>query len=105
MSSLPAQEPPLGFRRTSLALGLSRVRALRSPARALGLGFVLVVLIAVADLLTGYEIRLAILYLIPISLVTSLARPRWGFTAPVCGGTMSVVANRARHTHSRHLDF
>jgi len=86
MSSLPVPDPPLGFRRSSLALGLSRVRALQSPAAALGLGFALVVLIAVADLLTGYEIRLSILYLIPISLVTWLAGPRWGLAASACAG-------------------
>jgi len=105
MSSLPVPDPPLGFRRSSLALGLSRVRALQSPAAALGLGFALVVLIAVADLLTGYEIRLSILYLIPISLVTWLAGPRWGLAASACAGATWVLTNHSSHTYSHHFYF
>jgi hypothetical protein len=64
-SAMPAQSDspglPLGLRLSSLALGLGRVPALQSQAGVLGLASALVVVIAVADYATGYEIRLAIL--------------------------------------------
>ncbi|HZQ71955.1 MAG TPA: hypothetical protein VFB08_03490, partial [Burkholderiales bacterium] len=40
------------------------------PAVAVCAGLVLVAAIAAADYATGYEIRLAVLYLIPIGIVT-----------------------------------
>ena len=59
-------------------------RSLQPPAtaavpRSVGLlaaCFALVGLVAIADYLTGYEIRLAILYLVPIALLSALGLAR-----------------------------
>ena len=97
--------PPLGLRLSSLALGLGRVPALQSPATVLGLGLAMVVAIAAADYATGYEIRLAILQLIPIALVTWLVGRRWGLALSAIAVAAWFIAFRSSHYYSHEFYF
>ena len=74
------------FRQKRLATVARAVAA--SPAGAVSASVVLVLLIAVADLATGYELSLSILYLVPVFLVTWFA----GFPAAVGLALASTIA-------------
>jgi signal transduction histidine kinase len=74
------------FRQRRLATVARAVAA--SPAGAASASVVLVLLIALADLATGYEFTLSILYLIPIFLVTWFV----GFPAAVALSVVSTLA-------------
>jgi signal transduction histidine kinase len=73
-------------------LGAISKRAIRhlaaSPARTIAVSLVLVLLVCLADLDTGYEFTLSILYLIPIFLTTWMV----GFPAGVFMSIASTVA-------------
>lgn len=62
-------------------------QALSHPARAATISIGLVVLIALLDFVTGYEMRLAMLYIIPIALATWVGGARSGALA----GTVAVA--------------
>ena len=97
--------PPLGLRLSSLALGLGRVPALQSRAGVLALAFALVLAVAAADYATGYEIRLAILQLIPIALVTWLVGRGWGLALSAIAVAAWFIAFRSSHYYSHEFYF
>ena len=105
----PAQadppHPPLGLRLSSLALGLERIPAFQSRAAVLGLAFALVLAVAAADYATGYEIRLAILQLIPIALVTWLVGRRWGLVLSAIAVAAWFIAFQSSHHYSHEFYF
>ena len=49
-----------------------------SPAVTFAAGVILVLAIGVIDKLTGYDLHLGVLYLLPITMVTWSAGLRWG---------------------------
>ncbi|HTO49329.1 MAG TPA: ATP-binding protein [Burkholderiales bacterium] len=106
---MPAQSDspslPLGLRLSSLALGLGRVPALQSRAGVLALAFALVLAVAAADYATGYEIRLAILQLIPIALVTWLVGRRWGLALSAIAVAAWFIEFRSSHDYSHEFYF
>lgn len=73
------------------------------PVLALSVAATMIGLVAAADYATGYEIRLAILYLLPISLATWIAGARWGVAAAFASTTAWLLAFRASHPYE--LDF
>src|SRR5262245_20572134 len=97
--------PPLGLRLSSLALGLGRVRALQSRSAVLTLALALVLAVAAADYATGYEIRLAILQLIPIALVTWLVGSRWGLVLSAIAVAAWFIAFQSSHSYSHESYF
>ena len=94
-----------GFRVSSLSLGLDRLGASGSPALVVAIGFALVGVIALADYLTGYEVRLATLNLLPIAAVTWLAGRRWGLAASALAAGLWLFAFSGSHYYSHELYF
>ena len=81
----PAASPP------------SRTMApLLRPATAIAVAAVLVAAISVADYTTGFEVRIAILYLAPVSLVTWAAGRPWGFAFALVSTLAWLVSAMAR---------
>lgn len=73
------------------------------PVLAISVAAATIGLVAAADYATGYEVRLAILYLLPISLTTWFAGARWGVAAAFASTTAWLLAFRASHPYE--LDF
>lgn len=69
------------------------------PAVALSVAAALIGLVAAADYATGYEVRLAILYLLPISLTTWIVGARWGVAVALASTTAWLLAFRASHPY------
>jgi PAS domain-containing protein len=59
--------------------------------------------IAVADKLTGYDLRLAVLHLIPISIVTWVAGRTWGALVSAVAIAIWVVTFRGSHYYASNL--
>jgi K+-sensing histidine kinase KdpD len=66
---------------------------------------ILVLAIATIDKLTGAELRLQILYLIPVSIVTWTAGRAWGLAFSVAAVTTWIVMFGTAHTYSKNLYF
>lgn len=64
---------------------------------------ILMVAIAVVDKLTGYDLRLAVLHLIPISIVTWVAGRAWGMLISAVVIAIWVVTFRGGHHHASNL--
>lgn len=60
----------------------------RTPAHAVSLALLMAGVVAVADFITGYEVRLAVLYMLPIALATWRA----GILAGICIAAIAVVS-------------
>ena len=88
-------------------------RSLQPPAtaavpRSVGLlaaCFALVGLVAIADYLTGYEIRLAILYLVPIALATWKQGARAGILVAIAAVASWIVAFESSHPYAHPFYF
>jgi C4-dicarboxylate-specific signal transduction histidine kinase len=76
-----------------------------SAAFALAASFALVILIAIADYVTGYEIRLSILYLVPIAWSTWRLGGPAGATVAVAAAVCWLVTFESSHpyTHSAYF--
>ncbi len=79
--------------------------AVRRPAVAILLAFLLVGLIAAADYLTGYEVRLAILYVLPVALATWMAGRGWGLLIAMLAPITWAASFASQHAYSRDLYF
>jgi hypothetical protein len=66
---------------------------------------ILFLAIATIDKLTGTELRLQILYLIPASMITWTAGRTWGLVFSVAAVTAWVVMFGTIHTYSKNLYF
>jgi K+-sensing histidine kinase KdpD len=64
---------------------------------------ILMAAIAVVDKLTGYDLRLAELYLIPISIVSWVAGRTWGVLASAVAMTIWLVTFRNSHHYASDL--
>lgn len=64
---------------------------------------ILMVAIAVVDKLTGYDLRLAVLHLIPIAIVTWVAGRAWGILMSVIALAIWVVTFRNSHHFANNL--
>lgn len=61
----------------AVVIGGPLERALTRPEIALPVALGLIALIGVADYITGYEVRLAVLYIVPIALATRVCGSAW----------------------------
>jgi PAS domain-containing protein len=78
---------------------------LSSPELALPASLCLIALIGAADYVTGYEIRLAILYLLPIALATWVCGRRWGFAMALLGPAIWVASFAKQHPYTSDVYF
>lgn len=74
--------------------------SLRHPAAALATSLALVVAIAVADFLTGYEMRLAFLYFAPLVLSTWVVGRSAGILIAAIAATTWLLTFRSSHSYS-----
>ena len=81
------------------------LRALRAPVLALPLCFALTALIGAADYATGYEVRLAVLYLLPIALATWACGRRWGLAMALLGPAIWIMSFAKDHPYKSHVFF
>ena len=91
------------FPNTAGNLVLSRI--LSAPELALPVSLGLVALIGAADYVTGYEVRLAILYLLPIALATWVCGRRWGFAMALLGPAIWVASFVKQHPYTSDVYF
>jgi len=83
-----------------LMTAIRRSDSLSRPVQA-GLGLAAVLLLGVADYLTGYEAFFAVFYLFPISFVAWHMGERWGHAYSVLASIVWLIANAAAgETHS-----
>jgi C4-dicarboxylate-specific signal transduction histidine kinase len=69
------------------------------------LAVVLVCCVALLDYVTGYEVRLAILYLLPIALSTWSGGPKAGMLIVAAASLCWLVSFRSSHTYSGEVFF
>lgn len=75
------------------------------PAVTCAAGVILVLAIAVIDRLTGYDLHLGVLYLVPITLVTWSSGGRWGIGIGVLATIVWVTIFRGEHHYADNLYF
>lgn len=73
---------------------------LARPRVAIAAGIALIAVVALADLLTGYEVRLAILYLLPLALVTWVAGRGWGLALAALAAACWLASFGKSHGYS-----
>lgn len=67
----------------------------RSSPLVVFLGFLLIGVIGVIDLLTGYEFAFSIFYVVPIFLITWVANKQMGFAASIASAVTWLLADEA----------
>ena len=85
------------------ALGLAWTSL--GAAQGFVIALLLVVCVAALDYVTGYEVRLAILYLLPIALSTWTGGPRAGMVIVAAASLCWVVTFRSTHAYSQEIFF
>ena len=76
-----------------------------SPAVTFSAGVILVLAVAVIDQLTGYDLHLGILYLIPIAMVTWACGTRWGLGIGILATVVWIAIFRGEHHYATNLYF
>ena len=76
-----------------------------SPAVTIAAAVILVLAISVIDQLTGYDLRLDILQLIPIAMVTWSVGRRWGIVLAAAAMVLWILNFRGAHHYSAELYF
>jgi len=89
----------------SLALGLDQHRLLRQPAVVVALSFALVAVVAAAEYVIGFEVRLSILYLLPIAFATWLAGRGWGMAVSATATVCWLLTFQSSHVYPRDIYY
>ena len=76
-----------------------------SPAVTCASAVILVLAISVIDKLTGYDLQVGILHLIPIVMVTWAAGAKWGVGLSLAAVALWVFIFRGEHHYARNLYF
>ena len=76
-----------------------------SPAVTCAAGVILVLAIAVIDQLTGYDLHLGVLYLVPITMVTWSAGGRWGLAIGLVATVVWIAIFRGEHHYPNSFYF
>src|SRR5437868_15289251 len=76
-----------------------------TPTVACAACVILVLAIAVIDRLTGYDLHLGVLYLVPITLVTWSNGGRWGIGIGVLATVVWVAIFRGEHHYANNMYF
>jgi C4-dicarboxylate-specific signal transduction histidine kinase len=79
--------------------------AARRPPIAIPLALLLVAVIGVADYLTGYEVRLAFLYVVPVVLATWTCGRVWGLLIAILGPILWAASFASLHAYSHDIYF
>lgn len=79
--------------------------SLRDPIVGLIVALVLVAGVAALDYVTGYEMRFAILYLVPIAVATWIAGTRSGILIVMLSSLCWLLSFRSAHVYSSELFF
>ena len=74
-------------------------------AQGFVIALLLVACVAALDYVTGYELRLAILYLLPIALSTWTGGPRSGMLIVAAASLCWLVTFRSTHAYSQEIFF
>jgi len=77
----------------------------RRPQVAIPVALVLVALIGAADYVTGFEVRLAILYILPVGLATWTCGRRCGLLVAILGSIVWAVSFASRLAYSHVVYF
>lgn len=75
------------------------------PAVTCAAGVILVLTIAIIDRLTGYDLHLGVLYLVPIAMVTWTSGGKWGLGIGVVATLVWVAIFREEHHYANNLFF
>lgn len=76
-----------------------------SPAVTCAAGVILVLAIATIDRLTGYDLHLSVLYLIPIAMVTWACGMRWGIGVGALATVVWIAIFRGEHHYATNWYF
>ena len=76
-----------------------------SPAVTCAAGVILVLAIATIDRLTGYDLHLGVLYLVPIAMVTWACGGKWGIGIGILATVVWVMIFRGEHHYADNLYF
>ena len=76
-----------------------------SPVVTAAAGLILVLAIAIIDQLTGYDLHLGVLYLLPISIVSWGAGRAWGLGLSVATAALWVSFFKGAHHYSSNFYF
>jgi hypothetical protein len=76
-----------------------------SPAVTCASAVILVLAISVIDKLTGYDLQIGILHLIPVVMVTWAAGAKWGIGLSLAAVALWVFIFRGEHHYSSNLYF
>ena len=76
-----------------------------SPAVTFSAGVILVLAVAIIDKLTGYDLHLGMLYLVPIAMVTWACGARWGFGVGVVAIAVWITIFRGEHHYGSAFYF
>jgi len=76
-----------------------------SPAVTWAAGVILVLAIATIDRLTGYDLHLGVLYLVPIAMVTWACGGKWGIAIGILATVVWVMIFRGEHHYADNLYF
>jgi hypothetical protein len=76
-----------------------------SPAVTCAAGVILVLAIAIIDRLTGYDLHLGLLYLVPITMVTWACGGKWGLGIGVVATLVWVAIFREEHHYPNSFYF
>jgi hypothetical protein len=75
------------------------------PAVTCAAGVILVLAIATIDRLTGYDLHLGVLYLVPIAMVTWACGGKWGLGIGILATAVWVMIFRGEHHYESNLYF
>lgn len=76
-----------------------------SPAVTVASAVILMLAISVIDRLTGYDLHVAILHLVPIAIATWALGRRWGFGLAVVASVLWYVIFRGEHNYASPIYF
>lgn len=96
---------PLSNRNLPSQAGLGRRLAALGELPGLCLALALAAVVAGVDYLTGYELRLAILYMLPIALATWTGGMYSGVLVSMVGAVCSIVSFQSKHIYSREVFY
>ncbi len=96
---------PIEVAPLSTAMPFTGTRATLRPIPVFILALVLIALVAVADYLTGYGVRLALLYLVPITLATWFGGLRMGVLVAITTVLTWVASFHSIHPYSHAVYY
>ncbi len=101
----PASTSPFAASSSGTLARRNAAAFLRRPAVAVSIALLLVILIGYADYATGFEVRLALLYVAPVALATWVCGRKWGFLIASLGPLTWAASFVTRHPYTHDIYF